>query len=141
MLLVDRADFLAEVVAEAGASAAGFQADLETYDGAQAAMRFAGERFGGVDILINNVGGAIRMRPFSEFEPEQIDAEIRRSACRPFTDAMRSCRTFSRVGAAPSSMCRPMPRGGSTGALFGSQGRHQRHHAVVGDGAGGTQHP
>lgn len=79
VLLVDRADFLAEVVAEAGTSAAGFQADLETYDGAEAAMRFAGERFGGVDILINNVGGAIRMRPFSEFEPEQIDAEIRRS--------------------------------------------------------------
>ncbi|WP_374328274.1 SDR family oxidoreductase, partial [Paracoccus pantotrophus] len=26
-----------------------------------------------------NVGGAIRMRPFAEFEPAQIDAEIRRS--------------------------------------------------------------
>jgi dihydroxycyclohexadiene carboxylate dehydrogenase len=29
--------------------------------------------------LINGVGGAIRMRPFAEFEPAQIDAEIRRS--------------------------------------------------------------
>ncbi len=36
-------------------------------------------KFGGIDILINGVGGAIRMRPFAEFEPAQIDAEIRRS--------------------------------------------------------------
>lgn len=37
------------------------------------------QTFGGIDILINGVGGAIRMRPFAEFEPAQIDAEIRRS--------------------------------------------------------------
>jgi len=42
-------------------------------------MDFAVQRFGGIDILINGVGGAIRMRPFAEFEPAQIDAEIRRS--------------------------------------------------------------
>ena len=35
--------------------------------------------FGRADILVNNVGGAIRMRPFAEFEPDQIDAEISRS--------------------------------------------------------------
>ncbi|MFP3616061.1 SDR family NAD(P)-dependent oxidoreductase, partial [Paraburkholderia sp. SIMBA_050] len=35
--------------------------------------------FGRIDVLINGVGGAIRMRPFAEFEPAQIDAEIRRS--------------------------------------------------------------
>ena len=44
-----------------------------------AAMAHAARTFGGIDILINNVGGAIRMRPFAAFEPEQIDAEIRRS--------------------------------------------------------------
>ena len=37
------------------------------------------QAFGGIDILVNNVGGAIRMRPFDAFEPAQIDAEIRRS--------------------------------------------------------------
>lgn len=80
VLFVDRADFVAEVAAEAGeAETAAFSADLETYEGTAAAMRFAAERFGGIDILINNVGGAIRMRPYSEFEPQQIDAEIRRS--------------------------------------------------------------
>ena len=80
VLFVDRADFVPEVAAEAhGAQTAGFVADLETYEGAASAMAFAARTFGGIDILINGVGGAIRMRPFAEFEPEQIDAEIRRS--------------------------------------------------------------
>ncbi|RQR78864.1 MULTISPECIES: benzoate diol dehydrogenase BenD [unclassified Burkholderia] len=80
VLFVDRADFVAEVAAEApGGNTAGFIADLETYDGARAAMACAVATFGRIDVLINGVGGAIRMRPFAEFEPEQIDAEIRRS--------------------------------------------------------------
>jgi dihydroxycyclohexadiene carboxylate dehydrogenase len=80
VLLVDRADFVADVAAEAqGAQTAGFVADMETYEGAAAAMAFAVSTFGGIDILVNGVGGAIRMRPFAEFEPAQIDAEIRRS--------------------------------------------------------------
>jgi len=80
VLFVDRADFVAEVAAEAKrAETAGFIADLENYDGAAATMDFAVKAFGRIDILINGVGGAIRMRPFAEFEPDQIDAEIRRS--------------------------------------------------------------
>ena len=80
VLFVDRADFVADVASEAsGGEAAALTADLETYEGAAAAMQAATEKFGGIDILINNVGGAIRMRPYAEFEPAQIDAEIRRS--------------------------------------------------------------
>ncbi|WP_043618718.1 benzoate diol dehydrogenase BenD [Ensifer sp. ZNC0028] len=80
VLFVDRAEFVAEVAAEAGSErATAFVTDLETQEGAAAAMHSAAEKFGGIDILINNVGGAIRMRPFCEFEPAQIDAEIRRS--------------------------------------------------------------
>ncbi|WP_175791670.1 benzoate diol dehydrogenase BenD [Burkholderia ambifaria] len=80
VLFVDRAAFVAEVAAEApGGDTAGFVADLETYDGAHAAMACAVATFGRIDVLINGVGGAIRMRPFAEFEPAQIDAEIRRS--------------------------------------------------------------
>ncbi|SAL48296.1 benzoate diol dehydrogenase BenD [Caballeronia humi] len=80
VLFVDRADFVSEVAAEAkDADTAGFVADLETYEGAKSTMDFAVREFGGIDILINGVGGAIRMRPFGEFEPAQIDAEIRRS--------------------------------------------------------------
>lgn len=77
VLFVDRADFVTDVAAQAGGEA--FVTDLETYDGAAAAMTRAAKVFGGIDILINNVGGAIRMRPYTAFEPSQIDAEIRRS--------------------------------------------------------------
>ncbi len=79
VLLVDRADFVAEVAAEAGPDARFFCCDLETHEGARLAMAEAVVQFGRVDILINNVGGAIRMRPYAEFTPEQIEAEIRRS--------------------------------------------------------------
>lgn len=80
VLLVDRSELVHEVAAEAAdGRAAGFVADLETHAGAAAAMAHAAQTFGGIDILINGVGGAIRMRPFAEFEPAQIEAEIRRS--------------------------------------------------------------
>jgi dihydroxycyclohexadiene carboxylate dehydrogenase len=79
VLLVDRAEIVEEAAIAAGKRARSFICDLETSDGACAAMAEAVRQFGRIDILINNVGGAIRMRPFAEFEPEQIEAEIRRS--------------------------------------------------------------
>lgn len=77
VLIADRADFVGEVAGATGAS--GIRVDLETHEGAAQAVGRAIELFGRVDILVNNVGGAIRMRPFAEFTPEQIVAEIRRS--------------------------------------------------------------
>lgn len=82
VVLVDRAGFVTEVeeaIVAAGGKAISVQCDLETYEGAAQAMAAAVAAFGRIDILINNVGGAIRMRPYAEFEPAQIDAEIRRS--------------------------------------------------------------
>ena len=82
LVLVDRADFVVDVeqaIVAAGGSAVSVQCDLETYEGAALAMAAAIKAFGRIDILVNNVGGAIRMRPYAEFEPAQIDAEIRRS--------------------------------------------------------------
>jgi dihydroxycyclohexadiene carboxylate dehydrogenase len=79
VLLVDRAAHVADVAAEAKGEASGFVADLERYEGAVASMAEASARFGGIDILINNVGGAIRMRPYDAFEPVHIEAELRRS--------------------------------------------------------------
>ncbi|WP_313295628.1 benzoate diol dehydrogenase BenD [Diaphorobacter sp.] len=88
VLLVDRAEFVTDVAAEAqGGEAVGFVADLETYEGARAMLAHAEATFGGIDILINGVGGAIRMRPYAEFEPEQIDAEIR----RPLMPTLYAC--------------------------------------------------
>lgn len=79
VVFVDRADFVGDIAGEAAGPASAFIADLETYEGAAAALDHAERMFGGVDILINNVGGAIRMRPYHEFEAAQIDAEVRRS--------------------------------------------------------------
>ncbi len=77
--LVDRSALVEEVRQEAGEHAIAVVADLETHEGATAAVRHAREAFGGVDILINNVGGTIWMRPYAEYGEAQIEAEIRRS--------------------------------------------------------------
>lgn len=95
--LVDRSDLIEEVrqeAEEAGAEALAVTADLETYAGATAAMGRARERFGRIDILVNNVGGTIWARPYAEYEEAQIEAEIRRSlfptlwCCRAVLPAM-----------------------------------------------------
>jgi dihydroxycyclohexadiene carboxylate dehydrogenase len=82
VLLVDRAEVVAEVeqaIVAGGGRAASVRCDLESHEGAARAVEAALAAFGRIDILVNNVGGAIRMRPFAAFEPGQIDAEIRRS--------------------------------------------------------------
>jgi dihydroxycyclohexadiene carboxylate dehydrogenase len=82
VLAVDRSGIVEEVAAEivaAGGAAVAFQADLETYAGAAAMAAECVARFGGIDVLINNVGGTIWAKPYQHYEEEQIEAEIRRS--------------------------------------------------------------
>lgn len=82
VLAVDRSDLVNEVVEEIKAAkgkAVAFQADLETYAGAQAVVAEALKQFKRVDILINNVGGTIWAKPFECYEEAQIEAEVRRS--------------------------------------------------------------
>src|ERR1700722_12202216 len=95
--LVDRSDLVEQVRNEAEATGAGaiaIIADLETFAGAAAAIDTTEERFGRIDILIDNVGGTIWARPYAAYEPEQIEAEIRRSlfptlwCCRAVSPAM-----------------------------------------------------
>ena len=92
--LVDRSSLVAEVCAEAGSQALAINADLETYAGAAAAVDEALARFDRIDILVNNVGGTIWVKPYAEYEEAQIEAEIRRSlfptlwCCRAVLPAM-----------------------------------------------------
>ena len=82
LALVDRADLVQEVVAglvEQGVDAIALQADLETWEGAAEVMAKSVEHFGRIDILINNVGGAINFKPFTEFSAAEVSAEITRS--------------------------------------------------------------
>ncbi len=63
-----RDDLAKELVAEitgAGGEAEAFGADLTTEEGAQGLIGGAVERFGGLDILVCNVGGFLR-KPFDE---------------------------------------------------------------------------
>lgn len=71
-------DVLAEIKAQ-GSDAITINADLETFAGAQAVVAKAIEVYGRVDALINNVGGAIWMKPFQEFSEEEIIKEVNRS--------------------------------------------------------------
>ncbi len=71
-------EVLAEIV-ESGGQATTIQADLETYQGAQQAINKALDTYGRIDILVNNVGGAIWMKPFVNFSEEEINKEISRS--------------------------------------------------------------
>jgi dihydroxycyclohexadiene carboxylate dehydrogenase len=82
LVLLDRSELVKEVAAgieTAGGKAIAILADLEDWDGAYSAIAEADRQCGRIDILVNNVGGAIWMRPFEHFDERQIDAEIRRS--------------------------------------------------------------
>ena len=82
LTMVDRSPLVEEVRHEAeavGAEAIAIIADLETFSGATAAIAGALERFGRIDILVNNVGGTIWVKPYAEYAEAQIEAEIRRS--------------------------------------------------------------
>lgn len=60
LVLVDRSDKVADVIEELpGQQAQTFLADLETWEGAEAAVAFALEACGQVDVCINAVGGTI----------------------------------------------------------------------------------
>ncbi len=71
-------DVLAEVMASDGQAVA-IQADLETYQGAQDTIDKALATYGRIDVLVNNVGGAIWMKPFIHFSEAEINKEISRS--------------------------------------------------------------
>jgi len=82
VLAVDRSELVHEVVSEmvkTGGAASGFEADLETFAGAQAMVAEALGKYKRIDVLINNVGGTIWAKPFEHYEEAQIEAEVRRS--------------------------------------------------------------
>ncbi|AWL29024.1 1,6-dihydroxycyclohexa-2,4-diene-1-carboxylate dehydrogenase [Acinetobacter defluvii] len=82
VILADRAEIVDEVLAEVlqhQGDAITIKADLETFTGAQSVVAKAIEKYGRVDVLINNVGGAIWMKPFQEFSEEEIIKEVNRS--------------------------------------------------------------
>ncbi|TKG72173.1 benzoate 1,2-dioxygenase electron transfer component BenC [Prauserella endophytica] len=79
VVLADRAGLVTELADELTGEALPVLADLETWEGAQEVAEATLARYGRIDVLVNNVGGAIWFKPFTEFTPAEIEAEIRRS--------------------------------------------------------------
>ena len=94
VVLADRSDLVHEARDEAGGDALAVVADMERYADCCRLMDAASERFGRLDVLVNNVGGTIWAKPYADYEEEQIEAEIRRSlfptlwCCRAVLPAM-----------------------------------------------------
>ncbi|EOF4703106.1 MAG: 1,6-dihydroxycyclohexa-2,4-diene-1-carboxylate dehydrogenase [Klebsiella huaxiensis] len=82
LLLIDRSGYVHELAAaliETGSEVLALEADLEQWESTKRAFADGVAHFGRLDVLINNVGGTIWARPFAEYQPEQIEKEIRRS--------------------------------------------------------------
>ncbi|GAA2352930.1 1,6-dihydroxycyclohexa-2,4-diene-1-carboxylate dehydrogenase [Saccharopolyspora halophila] len=82
VVLVDRSEVVHEVAGgllAGGRKAHGLIADLEEYTGAIEVMSEAHGLHGGIDVLVNTVGGTIWAKPYEHYPPEQIEAEVRRS--------------------------------------------------------------
>ncbi|WNW10605.1 1,6-dihydroxycyclohexa-2,4-diene-1-carboxylate dehydrogenase [Pseudomonas sp. DTU_2021_1001937_2_SI_NGA_ILE_001] len=79
LVAVDRSELVFELQENLGQQCLALTADLEGFDAAHRVMATAVERFGRLDVLINNVGGTIWAKPFEHYQPHEIEAEIRRS--------------------------------------------------------------
>jgi dihydroxycyclohexadiene carboxylate dehydrogenase len=80
--LVDRSELISELsdkLNAAGAETVAVLGDLERFADCSRVMASAHERFGRIDILINNVGGTIWAKPYARYDEDEIEAEIRRS--------------------------------------------------------------
>lgn len=84
LVLIDRAEIVHEVAetlrtAKSKTEVLSLTADLEKFAECQRVMAAAIERFGRIDILVNNVGGTIWTKPYEHYAEDEIEAEVRRS--------------------------------------------------------------
>ena len=99
VVFADRLESLCDAamaeVKSLGGTAIVYGCDLETYQGAVGLVTYVIENYGKIDIFVNNVGGAIRAKPFWEYSEEEIQEEISRSlwptlwCCRAVIPVMR----------------------------------------------------
>src|SRR5262249_39149076 len=53
--------------------------DLATFASAQELMTRTRDAFGRIDVLVNNVGGTIWIKPFHLYAPDEVERELERS--------------------------------------------------------------
>jgi dihydroxycyclohexadiene carboxylate dehydrogenase len=81
VVAVDRSELVFELAEQFGADfpLLALTADLEQFAECHRVAAAAVERFGRLDILINNVGGTIWAKPYEHYQEHEIEAEVRRS--------------------------------------------------------------
>ncbi len=157
VLAVDRSDLVGDVVDEINASGGSAQAqlaDLETFAGAQAMADAALAKWKRIDVLINNVGGTIWTKPFDQYDPQQVEAEVRRSlfptlwSCRAVLPAMvrKKKGVIVNVSSIATRSVYRVPYAAAKGgvnALTASLAMEQAHHGirVNATAPGGTEAP
>lgn len=156
-VLADRSDLVTALASELGKTGSGARAaiaDLESYEGAESVVRAAIDAYGRIDVLINNVGGAINFKPFTEFTDQQIRAEIDRSlmttlyACRAALPPMveRGCGVIVNVSSAATRGINRIPYSAAKGGINAITASLALEYAdagirVVATAPGGTEAP
>lgn len=78
-LVADAAETTAEAIRSGGERAASLALDLRNPVDAERLVDATVEEFGAVDALVNNVGGSRLVKPFTQFESEEIEADVAQS--------------------------------------------------------------
>jgi len=82
LVLVDRSEIvfeLSEQLEKKGVEVLAVTGDMEKSGDCDKVMKKAAEKFGRIDVLVNNVGGTIWAKPFEHYKSKEIEAEVRRS--------------------------------------------------------------
>src|SRR5262249_40299776 len=83
VVVADRIDEGARAAVEElralGAAATKILVDLTTFSGAQELMTRTTDTHGRIDVLVNNVGGTIWIKPFHLYSEEEVKLELERS--------------------------------------------------------------
>ncbi len=82
LVLVDRSDIVFELSAQLEkkkVEVLALTGDMEKAADCHRVMKQAVEKFGRIDVLVNNVGGTIWATPFEHYQENEIEAEVRRS--------------------------------------------------------------
>ncbi len=157
LVLADHSELvkeLADELATAGPETLAVTVDLEHGEGAEALAQQALSSFGRIDVLINNVGGAINFKPFIEFTDAEIRAEVDRSlmttlyTCRAVLPSMvaRGAGVIVNVSSAATRGINRIPYSAAKGGINAITASLAMEYAdagirVVATAPGGTQAP